>query len=398
MGRSESTKSSRRSARTSSHGQFTRTLHAPVVGDSGPVIAAFICSISVCFVALLLFYLLKPISDIISGTGNGIGTAVSTTGAGIAFLVNSTLGGFNSLGKANSSLSPSYCQRLGICSLAPFPNEQSEAMVDQLVTMTALIETETQDVLKMKFHIANVSSGVVFEVLKVEMELFDTLFVEAGFDEHLPPALRSKIASGFQEAKIKAVMFRSMLYAVNDAGWDTLMSYKDQLEILEPLLHQLLRRPSPSLFEQLQGRLEQFRDLIDEKIEGLKQELEASRSLAESMSADLNELKTFMLEASQLLPGEQTRFEYCAEAFGFSQKLKHNIARLKSFTHYIDQASKPLTALQDLVRKMGRHSNRFKRTFRSSINEIVGEGGRDLEVLLKKLGKSWRVLAGEESG
>lgn len=394
MRRSESTKSYRRSPRTSSHRQFTRTLHAPFVGDSGPVIAAFIYSLTVCFVSLLLFCLLKPISDIISGTGNGIGTAVSTTGAGIVFLVNSTLGAFSSLGKADSS----YCQRFGICSLAPFPNEQSEAMVDQLVTMTALIETETQDVLKMKIHIANVSSGVVFEVLKVEMELFDTLFVEAGFDQHLPPALRSEIASGFQAAKKNAVMFRSMLYAVNDAGWDTLMSYKDQLEILEPLLHQLLRQPSPSLFEQLQGRLERFRDLIDEKIEELKQEVEASRSLAESMSADLNELKTFMLEASRLLSGEQTRFEYCAEAFGLSQKLKHNMARLKSFSRYIDQAAKPLIALQDLVRKMGRHSNRFKRTFRSSINEIVGEGGRDLEALMKKLGKSWRRLAGEESG
>ncbi|KAK0191645.1 hypothetical protein F5146DRAFT_1049722 [Armillaria mellea] len=395
MRRSQSTESCQRSPRASSHRQFTRTRHAPFVGDGGPVIAAFIYSLSVCFVTLLLFCLLKPLSDVISGTGNGIGAAVSTAGVGIAFLVNSTLGGLSSLGKTDSS----YCQSLGICSLAlTFPNEKSAAMVDQLVTMTALIETEAQDVLKMKFHIANVSSGVVFEVLKAEMELFDTLFAEAGFDQYLPPALRSKIASGFQEAKDKAVAFRSTLYAVNDAGWDTLMTYKDQLEILEPLLHQLSRRPSPSLFRQLQGRLEQFRNLIDEKIEGLKQEVKAARSLAESMRTDLNGLKSFMLEASRSLSSEQTRFEYCAEALGFSQKLKHNMAQLKSFSHYIDQAVKPLTALQDLVRKMGRHSNRFKRTFRSSINEIVGEGSHDLEVLLKKLGKCWRVLAGEESG
>ena len=92
----------------------------------------------------------------------------------------------------------------------------------------------------------------------------------------------------------------------------------------------------------------------------MKQEVKASKSLAESMRTDLNGLKSFMLEASRSLSSEQTRFEYCAEALGLSQKLKHNMAQLKSFSHYIDQAVKPLTALQDLVRKMGRHSNRFK--------------------------------------
>ncbi|KAK0457083.1 uncharacterized protein EV420DRAFT_539124 [Desarmillaria tabescens] len=362
MRQSESTESSRHSPHTSSHCQFTRALPDPVIVDRGSVIAVCICSLSVCLVSVLLFCLLKPISDIISGTGNGIGAAFSTTGAGVAFLVNTTLGGLSSLGKAHSADGPGslQCHRLGICSPAPFPNEQSENMVHHPLTMTALIETETQDVFTMKLHIANVSNGVVFEVLKVEMELFDALFIEAGFDQRLPPALRSKIASEFQQAKNEAVMFRSKLYAVNDAGWDTLMTYKDQLETLDPLLYGLWRRPSSTSFEQLQERLEQFRDVIDEKIEVLKQEVDASKLLAESMNGGLDELKSFTLEASRLLPDEQTRLEYCAETLGFSQKLQYSMARLKSFSHFIDQTVKPLIGLRDLVEKMDRHSDRFK--------------------------------------
>ncbi len=202
--------------------------------DRGPVIAVIILSLSISFVAVLLYCLLKPVSDLISGTGHGFGVAISTACSGIAFFFNSTWGSFTS--RAGPTFSYIQCEYLRACpstqSHRRFHDEHSEILYNRTVSIATLLNLEAEDAVHIKLYLTNISNGLVFEAVALQIDLFSRLSIEAGFDHKLPEDVRSVLNQRFQDERNELRKFRSSLRAVNEAGYDTLTPFKEQVRVI----------------------------------------------------------------------------------------------------------------------------------------------------------------------
>ncbi|KAK0216260.1 hypothetical protein IW262DRAFT_1299496 [Armillaria fumosa] len=271
--------------------------------DRGPVIAAIIFSLSISFVAVLLYCLLKPISDLVSGAGHDFGAAMATTGSGMVLFLNSTWGSFAS--RASSTVSYIQCEYLHTCPSTPsnqFHDEHVEGLYNRTVSMAALLKLGAQDAIHIKLYLTNISNGLVFDAFTAQIDVFGQLTRDAGYDSKLSAEIRSELTKRFERERDGLRKFMSSLYVVNEAGYDALKTYKEQLAFLEKPIKHMWYFPSSSSYETVQ--------------------------------------------TLPLSPG-------------LSGTLDHNIAKLGGFALQVELASKDLFALYNVLEKMGRSSEKF---------------------------------------
>lgn len=98
--------------------------------------------------------------------------------------------------------------------------------------MAALLNLEAEDAVHIKLYLTNISNGLVFEAVAVQIELFSRLSLEAGFDHKLPEKVRPELAKQFKRERSELRKFRSSLRAVNKVGYDTLKTFKEQVRVI----------------------------------------------------------------------------------------------------------------------------------------------------------------------
>ncbi|KAK0477086.1 hypothetical protein IW261DRAFT_305779 [Armillaria novae-zelandiae] len=198
--------------------------------DRGPVIAVVVFSLSISFVEILLYCLLKPVSDLISSARHGFGAAITTSCSGIALFFSSTLGTF--ISHASSTASYIRCEHFGICPSTPshwrFHDVQSKILLNRTVSMDTLLNLEAEDAHHIKLYLTNISNGLIFDVA-VQIAVFSRLFIEAGFDHQLPEDVCSELTERFLYEKNELRKFRSSMRVVNEFGYDALKTFTEQV-------------------------------------------------------------------------------------------------------------------------------------------------------------------------
>ncbi|KAK0216247.1 hypothetical protein IW262DRAFT_1398909 [Armillaria fumosa] len=361
--------------------------------DRGPVIAVVIFSLSISLVTVLLYCLLKPVSDLISGAGHGFGTALTTTGSGIALFFNSTWGNFAS--RAGSTFFYIKCEYLHACpstpSHRPFYNEDSEILYNRTVSMVALLNLEAEDAVHIKFYLTNISNGLVFEAVAVQIDLFSRLSREAGHDHELPAKVRPELAKRFKRERNELSEFRSSLRIVNEVGYDTLKTFKEQLAPLEKPIKHMWYWPSSSSYEAVRTQMKKFCNTVDDTLSQLRSKVGVSLAMLQSIKADLDELDTYLSDASDALPGLNSKFRPYLSALGLSGALDHNIAKLEAFAVQVGMTTNDLDALSNVLQKMAHSSSKLRKFLATALDTTV-EDDLNLLVVLDKFKEYQRLL------
>ncbi|KAK0477097.1 hypothetical protein IW261DRAFT_1421306 [Armillaria novae-zelandiae] len=237
--------------------------------------------------AILLYSLLKPVSDLISDARHGFGTALTTTGSGIALFFTSTWGNFAS--RAGSTFFYIKCEYFHACpptpSHRPFYNEDSEILYNRTVSMAAFLNLEAEDAVHIKLYLINIPNGLVFEAVAVQIDLFSRLSHEAGHDHKLPEKVRPELVERFKHERNELREFRSSLRSVNEVGYDTLKTFKEQLAPLEKPLKYMWYWPSSSSYEAVRTQMEKFCDTVDDTLSQLRRTVGDSLSMLQSIKA-----------------------------------------------------------------------------------------------------------------
>ncbi|PBK69438.1 hypothetical protein ARMSODRAFT_1004186 [Armillaria solidipes] len=360
--------------------------------DRGPVIAVIIFSLSISFVAVLLYCLLKPVSDLISGAGHGFGAAITTTCSGIALFFNGTWGSF--ISRAGPTFSYIQCEYLRACPSTPshwrFHDEHSKILYNRTVSMAALLNLEAEDAVHIKLYLTNISNGLVFEAVAVQIDVFSRLSLEAGFDHQLPEEVRPELTERFQHERNELRKFRSSMRAVNEVGYDTLKTFKEQMAPLEKPIKQMWYLPSSSSYETVRAQMGKFCDIVDGALSQLHREVDKSLDLLMSINDDLDRLNIYLSKASNSLPGLKSKLRPYFSALGLSGTLDHNIAKLEGFALQVGLAAKDLDALGNVLDKMAHGSIKLRR-FLATVSPAMVED-LDLLAMLDKFKEYQRLL------
>ncbi|KAK0440138.1 hypothetical protein EV421DRAFT_1817744 [Armillaria borealis] len=360
--------------------------------DRGPVIAVIIFSLSISFVALLLYCLLKPISDLISGAGHGFGVAMATTSSGMVLFLNSTWGSFTS--RVSSTVSYIQCEYLHTCHSTPsdrFYDEHSEVLYNRTVSMAALLNFEAQDAIHIKLYLTNISNGLVFDVVVAQIDVFGQLTRDAGFDPKLSAELRPELTERFRRERNGLREFMSSLYVVNEAGYDALKTFKEQLASLEKPIKHMWYFPSSSSYETVQAQTEKFCRKVDLAVFQLRTEVDIASQLLQTVNNDLNDISRYLSQASDSLSSQKSIIRPYLSALGLSGTLAHNIAKLEGFALQVELATKDLDALHNVLEKMARSSEKLKKFMATTLPATVEED-IDLLAVLNKFKEYQRLL------
>ncbi|KAK0494297.1 hypothetical protein EDD18DRAFT_1107328 [Armillaria luteobubalina] len=365
------------------HGSCTPPQSTPGP-DRGPVIAVIIFSLLISFVAVLLYCLLKPISDLVSGAGHGFGAAMVTMGSGMVLFLNSMWGSFAS--HASSTVSYIQCEYLHTCPStlsAQFHDECFEGLYNRTVSMAAFLKLEAQDTIHIKLYLTNISNGLVFDVVTAQIDVFGQLSRDAGYDRKLSSEIRPELTKRFEHERDGFEKFMSLLYVVNKARYDALKTFEEQLASLEKPIKHMWYFPSSSSYEMVQAQMEGFCKEVDIVVFHLHMEVIKASQLLQTVNIDLNDITRYLSDASNSLSSQKSIITPYLLALGLSGTLDHNIAKLGDFALQVELASNDLFALYNLLKKMGRSSEKLKKFMDTTLPTIMEEDTNLLAVLNK---------------
>lgn len=106
--------------------------------------------------------------------------------------------------------------------------------------------------------------------------------------------------------------------------------------------------------------MREFCDIVDETLSQLHRKVDDSLDLLVSIQEDLEELDTYLSDASDALPGLKSKFRPYLSALGLSGTLDHNIAKLEGFALQIGLATNDLDALGNVLDEMAHSSSKLR--------------------------------------
>ncbi|KAK0477111.1 hypothetical protein IW261DRAFT_1635745, partial [Armillaria novae-zelandiae] len=326
-----------------------------------------IFSLSISLVVVLLYSLLKPVSDLISDAGHGFRTALTTTGSGIALFFTSTWGNFALC--AGSTFFYIKCEYFHACpstpSHLPFYNEDSEILYNRTVSMAALLNLKAEDAVHIKLYLTNISNGLVFEAVA------------------LPAKVCLELAEHFKCERNELRKLISLLRFVNEVGYDSLKTFKEQLVPLKKTIKHMWYWPSSSSYEAIRTQMKKFCDTVDDTLSQLHEKVQGSSSLLKSINDDLERLNKYLSDTSDTLPGLKSIFRPYLSVLGLSRTLDHNIAKLKAFVLQVGLTTNDLDALGNVLQKMAHSSSKLRNFLATAINTTAEDDLNLLAVLDK---------------
>ncbi|KAK0200778.1 hypothetical protein DFS33DRAFT_1445259 [Desarmillaria ectypa] len=185
-----------------------------------------------CYVANLIFQLLKPISDLISGTGIGIDTICSRIGSGIDASIDGVTAGFTGLLSTVIPPMVGFKCFLVNCDLAmPYlPNEESKVLFFHTTNLTARLKHEAWEILNLNGHIQSLSEGAMLEGISENFAIFSDLSRKTVFNSHLPLSLRLAISDQFASLANLSCLLECAFIALKRAGHKTKVTFLRELE------------------------------------------------------------------------------------------------------------------------------------------------------------------------
>ncbi len=244
MARPSSEPASNRQNSHTDHHPVTTILRQPIVSTTGNtrdwVYLGLIvgATILLCYVANLLFQLLKPISDLISGTGTGIGTICSRIGSGIEASVDSVAAGFTGL--ISTVIPPMVGLKCVLfnCDLAmPYlPNEESKVLFSHTTNLTARLKHEAKEILNLNGHIQSLSEGAILDGINENSVIFKDLSRKTAFDSRLPLSIRLPISDRFAGLADLSHVLEHAFFTLRRAGHNTKTTFLREVWVLSSLL------------------------------------------------------------------------------------------------------------------------------------------------------------------
>ncbi|KAK0477121.1 hypothetical protein IW261DRAFT_1488804 [Armillaria novae-zelandiae] len=266
--------------------------------------------------------------------------------------------------------------------------------------MAALLNLEAEDAVHIKLYLTNISNGLVFEAVAVQIDLFSRLSHEAGHDHKLPEKVGLELAKQFKRERNELRKFRSSLRSVNEVGYHTLKTFKEQVLVIifssQRSIHLFLIQklapldkpiklmwywPSSSSYEVVRTQMKKFCDTVDDTLSQLHRTVKDSSVLLRSIDNDLERLSAYLSHESRNLPGLKSIFRPYLSVLGLS--LDHNIAKLETFAVQVGLTTNDLDALGNVLDKMAHSSSQLRNFFATALNTTV-EDDLNLPAVLDK--------------
>lgn len=184
-------------------------------------------TILLCYTANLIFQLLKPISDLVSGAGTGIGTVCSRIGSGVEASIAGVAAGFASLlGTVVPPIANLQCFLIDCdLSMPHLPNEESKVLFFRAANLTAQLKHEAREILNLNGHIQSLSKGTILDVIDENSATFSDLSRKTTSDSHLPISLRHPISDRFASLAKLSRDLECAFIALRRAGHNTRVTF-----------------------------------------------------------------------------------------------------------------------------------------------------------------------------
>ncbi|KAK0457107.1 uncharacterized protein EV420DRAFT_1551458 [Desarmillaria tabescens] len=328
------------------HGRVTTILRQPIVsitGDArdwvylGLIVGA---TILLCYVANLIFQLLKPISDLISSTSTGISTICSGIGSGIEASIDGVAAGFTSL--LSTVIPPMLGFKCFIvsCDLSmPYlPSEESKVLFFHTTNLTVRLKHEAQEILNLHGHIQILSEGAMLDVISENSATFSDLSRRTAYGSQLPISLRYAISDRFASlARLSRLLERAFI-ASRRAGHNTKVTFLREVNSLEHVLDPIWIYPTSSRDSTLRKQLGKSQGSVDFTLDKLKKAVREAVNITSLLNKELDNFDLFLRDQSSLLETNQTHVQWFLTLVGISKGLQENRDRMMFLAFNVHEA------------------------------------------------------------
>lgn len=320
-------------------------------------------TILLCYVATLIFQLLKPLSDLVSGAGTGIGTACSRIGLGVEASIAGVTAGFTGLLSVVVPPMVSFKCSLINCDLAmPYlPDGGSKMLFFHTTNLTARLKYEAREILNLNGHIQSLSKGAMLEAISENSATFSDLSRKTAFDYHLPVSLRKATSDRFASLAKLSRQLECAFIALRRAGQNTKATFLREMNHLEHVLDPIWIFPTLSRDRTLRKQLERSQDSVDSTLDNLEKAVNEAMNIAHLLNDELDHFDHFLRDQSDLLETDQTHVQRFLTLMGFPKGLQENQERMMFLIFNVHEAQEHFMDIGTCCANIGSASGELKK-------------------------------------